>query len=77
MTTRVIFNIDKKLKEAAMRKARKEGLPLSSVLTLATRAYVEDRLGIDAVEVQVARSLEDVRHGRVSSSEEMFKRLGL
>ena len=49
MTTQVIFKIDQKLKDRAMRKARGEGVPFASVLKLATRAYVEGQLDIGIV----------------------------
>jgi antitoxin component of RelBE/YafQ-DinJ toxin-antitoxin module len=46
MTEQVIFKIDKKLKEQAMKKARKEGLPFSVVLKCATQAYVDNEFDI-------------------------------
>ena len=49
MTTQVIFKIDKKLKERALRKARNEGIAFASVLKLATRAYVNGELGVQLV----------------------------
>ncbi len=50
MTTQVIFTIEKGLKEQAMKKARSFGLPFSSVLNLATRAFVEGKINIGVVE---------------------------
>ena len=50
MTTQVIFTIDKGLKEKAMRKARSFGLPFSSVLNLATRAFVDGKMNVEIVE---------------------------
>ena len=49
MTSQVIFKIDKKLKERAMKKARNEGIPLASVLKLATKAFVKGDLTIGLV----------------------------
>lgn len=49
MTTQVIFNIDKKLKDQAMKKAAGQGITYSTVLKLATRAFVENRFDIDVV----------------------------
>lgn len=49
MTTQVIFTIDKRLKNEAMRKARSFGLPFSSVLNLATRAFVDGKINIGVV----------------------------
>jgi antitoxin component of RelBE/YafQ-DinJ toxin-antitoxin module len=49
MTTQVIFKIDKKLKDRAMKKAQNEGVPFASILKLATKAYVEGQLDIAIV----------------------------
>ncbi len=70
MITQVLFRIDKKLKDRAMEKARHEGVALSSVLKLATRAFVDGSLDIQlvgttkfkpATEKRLAQSLEDIR----------------
>ena len=50
MTTQVIFTIEKNLKNEAMRKARSFGLSFSSVLNLATRAFVEGKINIGVVD---------------------------
>lgn len=50
MTTQVIFTIDKRLKNEAMRKARSFGLPFSSVLNLATRAFVDGKINIGVMD---------------------------
>ena len=60
MNVKVIFNTNKKLKDAAMKKARKEGLTYSAVLNIATQAYVGDRLEITALD----RKLEQARVAR-------------
>ena len=52
MTTQVIFNIDQKLKDRAMKKAQGEGMPFASVLKLATRAYVDGQFDIGIVSNQ-------------------------
>lgn len=77
MTTKAIFNIDKKLKEKAMRKAKREGITLSTVLNFAAKAYVEDRFEIDMIERIMARAEEDIRAGRIYTQEEVYKMLGI
>ncbi len=77
MQTKVLFNIDKKLKGAAMKKARRDGLTFSSVLNIATRAYVADRIVIDAFERDLESAREDVRRGRVASHEDLLKKYHL
>jgi len=73
MTSQVVFNIDAKLKEKAMRRARKAGMPFSSVLKLTTQAYADGRLNIGLVEPErfnaktrkeIEEALEDAKHGR-------------
>lgn len=49
MTTQVIFKIDKKLKDQAMKKAQSEGLPFAFVLKMATQAYVDNELDVKLV----------------------------
>ena len=73
MTTQVIFTIDKKLKNEAMRKARSFGLPFSSVLNLATRAFVDGNINVEMVEAKpfnaktrrkLTRILKDIDAGK-------------
>ena len=45
----VIFKIDKKLKDQAMKKARHEGITYSAVLKTATQAYVENDFEVGLV----------------------------
>lgn len=52
MTTQVIFKIDQKLKDRAMKKAQGEGIPFASVLKLATRAYADGQLDIGIISNQ-------------------------
>lgn len=50
MTTQVVFNIDPNIKAAAMRRAKREGVPFASVLKLATKAFADGELSIGIVE---------------------------
>jgi hypothetical protein len=49
MTTQVIFKMDKKLKEAAQAKAKKEGISLADIYKSATRSYIDGTLSIGLV----------------------------
>ena len=49
MTTQVIFKIDKKLKDQAMKRAQNEGIAFASVLKLATQAYIKGDLDVELV----------------------------
>ncbi len=73
MNTQVIFKIDKKLKDKAMKKARGEGLPLASVLKLATQAYVDGHLDVSLAPPEefnaktrreIAQALKDIKAGK-------------
>ena len=73
MTTQVIFKIDKKLKEQAMKKAQSEGLPLALVLKFATRAYVKGALDVKlvmqpklkpAIHQGLLKISKDIKHGK-------------
>jgi antitoxin component of RelBE/YafQ-DinJ toxin-antitoxin module len=89
MNTQVIFKIDKTLKEKAMKKARMEGIPFSSVLTLATRSFVEGSLDVQMVQRPVLndktrkmldRAMKDIKAGknlspRFKSAKEMIAHL--
>lgn len=73
MNTQVIFKIDKKLKEKAMRKSRNEGIAFSSVLKLATKAFVKGDLGISIAPKRelnektkkiLERALKNIKEGK-------------
>lgn len=59
MNAQILFKTDRELKEASMKKARKEGLPLSAVLNLALEAYVTNRLAIVAFDRDLALARQD------------------
>ncbi len=73
MTSQVIFKIDKKLKDQAMKKAQTEGIAFASVLKLATQAYVKGNLDVELVSQPrlnaktrkiLWRELEDIKKGK-------------
>lgn len=73
MTTQVIFKIDDKLKAQAMRRAKNDGMPFSSVLKLATQAYVNGSLDVELVpqlrpnrktRALLARAERDLKSGK-------------
>lgn len=74
MVTQVIFKIEPKLKNQAIRKAKREGTTYSSVLKFATRAYVKGdfRVGLvrenELPNAKTARELDqmdrDIKAGR-------------
>ena len=73
MNTKVIFNTDRKLKVAAQKKARKQGLTLSAMLNIATRAYVEDEITINVI----ARDIAKARASKSIPAKEVHRELGI
>lgn len=73
MNTKVIFNTDKKLKDAAMKKARKEGITYSAFLNIATRMFVKDELEVDII----ARDISEARKGKSIPAKVVYKKLGI
>ena len=73
MNTQVIFKIDKNLKDKAMKKAQREGISFTTILKLATRAFVENQLNVGLVTKEefnprtrkaIIRELKDVKNGK-------------
>ena len=77
MNTKIIFNTDKNLKVAAQKKARKQGLTLSAVLNLATRAYVDNDVTVKIIARDLAKAREEIRQGKGIPAEEVYRRLGI
>ena len=50
MTEQIVFNIDSKVKAQAMRRAKRDGIPFSAVLKLATKAFADGRFSVDIAE---------------------------
>ena len=89
MNTQVVFNMNKKLKNEAMRKARSFGMPFSSVLNIATQAFVDGKISIEAIDERpfnaktrriLTRALKDIEAGKniigpFDSAEDMMKSL--
>ena len=73
MNTQVIFKIDKKLKNQAMERAQNEGIAFSSILKLATKAFVAGNLTLGLVGSEkfnattgkeIRGALKDIAHGK-------------
>lgn len=75
MTTKTIFNMDAKIKKAAMRKAKKDGWTLSSFLNFATREYVDGNIGISILNKKIEQARKDIRDGKYITHEDLVKKL--
>lgn len=73
MNTQVIFNLDKKLKEQAMKKAQSQGLSFGVILKLATKAFVDGDFNIGLISKEefnpttrkdIEKTLKDIKEGK-------------
>lgn len=64
MQAQVVFKIDKGTKDAAMRKARKEGVTLSAVLKSATAAFATGDLKMSLINKEMEDIYRDIRAER-------------
>ena len=65
MTTQIMFKIEEKLKKAAQKRAKKEGITLSDFFQSATKSFVEGRLNVGLIIEE--ESLDDyTRESRLS-----------
>lgn len=80
MTSKTIFNMNTKLKKAAMKKAREEGWTLSAMLNNAARAYIEDRFELEILPSdpkRVARIQKEVAAGRFATWESVKQEMAV
>jgi hypothetical protein len=73
MNTQVIFNLDKKLKDLAMKKAQNQGLSFGVILKLATKAFVDGDLNVGLISKEefnpstrrgIEKALKDIKDGK-------------
>lgn len=69
--------MDSKLKSATMKKARARGLTLSAFMNLAAQAFVAGKIDVDILGEDMLKAREDIRLGRVTSQDKLFRRLGI
>ena len=77
MNTKIIFNTNRTLKEKAQKKARAQGLTLSAMLNLATRAFVDDTMQIDVIGRDIAAARAEIRAGKGIPANQVYRRLGI
>lgn len=59
-TSQVIFNVDSKLKNLAMKKAKSQGLPFSSVLKFVIQRYVQGQFEVGLVDTLNPKALRSM-----------------
>ncbi|OGG72980.1 hypothetical protein A3A38_04535 [Candidatus Kaiserbacteria bacterium RIFCSPLOWO2_01_FULL_53_17] len=73
MTTQVVFRIDKKVKDKAMKRAKREGIPFAAVMKIAARAYAQERFHIDGTQEEkfntktareIRAAIRDIEQGK-------------
>lgn len=75
MTTKTIFNMNTKLKKAAMKKTREEGITLTSFLNFAVKGYVDGNLKMTLLDRKIQQALNDIDSGKFITHEELVKKL--
>lgn len=81
MTEQVIFKIDKKLKDKAMKRAKNEGMPFSTVLKRVTQAYADNEFDVSVsysprLIRDVRQAQKEIKQGKVfrGDLDELLKR---
>lgn len=63
MTTQVVIKFDKKVKDKAMKRAKRGGIPFDAVMNIAARAYAQRRFHIDGTQEEKfnAKTAREIR----------------
>ena len=69
--------MDTNIKKAAMKKARKEGSTLSSLLNFAAREYVNGNLSVSLIDHEIKEAMAAVRRGEYITHEELMRKYKL
>ena len=60
MTTKVIFNVDKKVKEKAMKVAKKQGVTISAILSMTLTEYAKGSQKMELNEIPNAKTRRSI-----------------
>ena len=61
MTTKVIFNVDKKIKERAMKVAKEQGITISDFLSMSLMDFSLGKKRVEIVEQVNAKTLRSIK----------------
>lgn len=67
--------MDTQLKKMAMKKAKSEGITLTSFLNFAVKGYVEGNLKMTLIDKKIQQALADIDSGKFIAHEELVKKL--
>ena len=56
MTTKVIFNVDKKVKEKAMKVAKAQGITISDFLSMSLTGFAKGEKRVEIIEIPNAKT---------------------
>jgi hypothetical protein len=73
MTTQIMFKIEDKLKKAAQKRARKEGITLSDFYQSATKSFVEGRMSVGITMIPTTSMQGEDKSWQNKSKENMLK----
>lgn len=85
MTTQVVFKLDKKVKDKALKRAKREGISFASVMKFAARAYAQERFNVNIIASQeqfntktareVRAMLREIKSGNMKNFSPSFKNM--
>jgi len=73
MTTQIMFKIEDKLKKAAQKRAKKEGITLSDFYQSATKSFVEGRMNVGITIARATRMRGKDESWQSKSKKNMLK----
>ncbi len=74
MTTQIMFKIEDKLKKAAQKRAKKEGITLSDFYQSATKSFVEGRMNMGiTIEEHTTGMMSENKSWQGESKKNMLK----
>lgn len=77
MISQVIFKIDSKIKKEALKKSKKEGIALSSILKLAMQDFVSGKSKLSMIQADEDKDLYgSMEQFRQASYDDVLKTLG-
>lgn len=73
MTTQIMFKIEEKLKKAAQKKAKEEGITLSDFYKYATKSFLENKIKVGLIVEMEEENLGDYTKESIKSLKQGLK----
>lgn len=69
--------MDTQLKKLAMKKAKSEGITLTSFLNFAIKSYVAGQLKMQLIDTKIQQAISDIDAGRYIVHEKLIEKLNI